>query len=154
MKILLIASLMLLINGCNQLNTRPDKPDLTDIVDLQQQADKAYQAQDWPTAERAYSQLSEKVPKQVEPWFRLGNIYARTDRLDEAVVAYRKALLRDSKNGKIWHNLGIVHLRQATTTFIDMLENTREDDPLNDRARYVVNAISQIMENGFDAASE
>ncbi|HKK16601.1 MAG TPA: tetratricopeptide repeat protein [Gammaproteobacteria bacterium] len=154
MKILLIASLLLLINGCNQLDIRPDKPELTDIVDLQQQADKAYQAQDWPTAERAYSQLSEKVPKQVEPWFRLGNIYARTDRLDAAVAAYRNALLRDSKNGKIWHNLGIVHLRQATTTFIDMLENTREDDPLNDRARYVVNAISQIMENGFDAASE
>lgn len=155
MKILLTTFLLLITSGCNQLNIQPaaDK-NLDNIVELQQQAEKAYQAQDWATAERAYRQLSEKVPSQVEPWFRLGNIYARTERLDAAVAAYRNALLRNSKNGKIWHNLGIVHLRQATTTFIDMLENTDANDPLNDRARYVVTAVGQILETGFDATTE
>lgn len=155
MKILLTAFLLLIISGCNQLNIQPaDKKNLENIVELQQQAEKAYEAQDWTTAERAYRQLSEEAPSQVEPWFRLGNIYARTDRLDAAVAAYRNALLRNSKNGKIWHNLGIVHLRQATTTFIDMLENTDANDPLNDRARYVVTAVGQILETGFDATTE
>lgn len=157
MKVLLISLLLLVASGCNQFNiqsSRPDEPDLNNVLELQQQADKAYQEEDWPGAEKIYRQLTEKVPAQVEPWFRLGNIYARTERLDAAVIAYRNALLRNSESGKIWHNLGIVHLRQATNTFIDMLENTRENDPLNDRARHVVNSVTQLMATGFGTADE
>lgn len=155
MKLIPILFLLFFISGCNQLNIQPGADSsLEDVVSLQQQADTAYKAQDWATAEKHYRQLTEKVPGQIEPWFRLGNIYARTERLDAAVVAYRNALVRDSENSKIWHNLGVVHLRQATTTFVDMLDNTPPGDPLNERARHVVNSVTELLSSGFGAADE
>lgn len=138
--------------GCNAINVQPATKNLPEYVEIQNRANKAYQNEDWVTAEKDYTFLAKNNPADVEPWFRLGNIYARTDKLDSAVAAYREALVRDQKNSKIWHNLGIVQLRQATNTFIEMLEYTDQSDPLNQRARYVINSVSEIMSTGFDAS--
>lgn len=143
-----------ILSGCNIQNLQESKPDLESIVQTEQQASTAYQNEDWKTAEKAYLEITRKAPSQAEPWFRLGNIYARTNRLDEAVTAYRNALLRNSDYSKAWHNLGIVHLRQATTTFKDMLQHTSKDDPLNQRAIYIVNAVSDLMASGFETSNE
>ena len=142
------------LTGCNQLNIiQPDK-NLPDLVATQQRADAAYRNEDWKAAEKDYVYLAKNTPGEVEPWFRLGNIYARTNQLDAAVATYREALVRDPKNSKIWHNLGIVQLRQATNTFIEMLQYTDENDPLNQRAKHVVNAVSDLMATGFEATNE
>ena len=143
-----------ILSGCNIENLKESGPDLENIVQVEQQANTAYQNEDWQTAELAYLDLTRKTPSQAEPWFRLGNIYARTDRLDAAVTAYRNALLRNNEYSKAWHNLGIVHLRQATTTFKDMLQHTSKDDPLYQRAVYVVNSVSDLMASGFETSNE
>ena len=139
--------------GCNTLDIKPVvTDDSTNYIEIEKRADEAYQKEDWNGAEKDYALLAKKVPKNVEPWFRLGNIYARTDRLDAAVAAYREALIRDQKNSKIWHNLGIVQLRQATNTFIEMMQYTDPSDPLNQRAKLMVNAVSNLLSEGFGAA--
>ncbi len=150
--------LIIFLYGCNLQNLKPSSgntsDDISNIAELNQTAQSAYQNEDWKTAETAYLKLSEKIPAEPEPWFRLGNIYARTDRLDAAVNAYKNALARDSKSSKIWHNLGIVHLRQATNTFIEMLDYTDANDPLNARAKNVINSVGNLMSSGFETVGK
>ena len=148
----LLILIISVLAGCNSLDIKPASDNLPDYIAIQKRADEAYQKEDWKSAEKDYTLLANKIPKNVEPWFRLGNIYARTDRLDAAVAAYREALVRDQKNSKIWHNLGIVQLRQATNTFIEMMEYTDPSDPLNQRAKLMVNAVSNLMSRGFGAS--
>ena len=137
--------------GCNLQNIQSDKPspELSDIVQLEQTAKKAYLDEDWATAVEAYKKLTLQLPGEVEPWFRLGNIYARTNNLDAAVATYREALIRDLKNSKIWHNLGVIQLKQAANTFLEMQQYTEENDPLSLRARYAVNSIANLIDSGF-----
>lgn len=146
--------LIILLPACNLQNLKSKNnntaEELTDINELNKTAQNAYQLEDWKTAEAAYTKLAQKLPSESEPWFRLGNIYARTERLDAAIIAYKNALARDSKSSKIWHNLGIVYLRQATYTFTEMLEYTDADDPLNPRAKNVINSVTNLMSSGFE----
>ena len=152
----LLLFLLVISSACNVQNIKPktDSGELiSDIANLNQTAQLAYQNEDWKTAERLYTKLTKEIPTESQPWFRLGNIYARTERLDSAEISYKNALARDSKNSKIWHNLGIVQLRQATGTFIEMLEYTDADDPLNARAKNVVNSVTNLMSTGFETTA-
>lgn len=146
---LIITSLSLI--GCNLQNIQSDRPspDLSEIAQLQQEAKKAYRNGDWATAEKAYQRLTVQIPGDVEPWFRLGNVYARTNQLDAAVATYREALIREPKNSKVWHNLGVVQLKQAANTFLEMQQYTEENDPLSLRARHAVNSIANLIDSGF-----
>jgi len=142
--------------GCSLQNIQSDKPspELSDIVQLEQTAKKAYLSEDWATAEKAYKNLTLQIPGDAEPWFRLGNIYARTNNLDAAVATYREALIRDPKNSKIWHNLGVIQLKQAANTFLEMQQYTEENDPLGVRARYAVNSIANLIDSGFQPGNK
>jgi cytochrome c-type biogenesis protein CcmH/NrfG len=137
--------------GCNLLDIQPDQPapTISDITQLEQQAEEAYAIEDWATAETAYKSLTLQLPGNPTPWFRLGNVYARTNNLNAAVAAYREALVRDHKNGKAWHNMGVVQLKQAANTFLEMQQYTEENDPLSLRARYAVNSIANLIDSGF-----
>lgn len=137
--------------ACNLQNIQFTESDLGTVLEAEREAAAAYEKEDWQTAEEKYKYLTEHTPGEAEPWFRLGNIYARTGRLDEAVDAYRESLVRDTRNSKVWHNLGIVQLRIATNTFVEMLQYTDNNDPLNNRAKRVVNTVSDLMASGFEA---
>ena len=153
----LLIILITALPGCDAQILKPSgnsSRDISDIAETSKKAQIAYQNKDWETAEIEYLKLTKKVPTEAEPWFRLGNIYARTEQLDAAIAAYRNALIRDSGNSKIWNNLGIVQLRQATNTFIEMLEYTNADDPLNARAKNVINSVSNLMGSGFEAVGK
>ncbi|MBL1141278.1 MAG: tetratricopeptide repeat protein [Proteobacteria bacterium] len=150
----LLLIFIIFLSACDMQNVKPETnsaEEISDIAETNQAAQIAYQNEDWKKAEIAYMKLTKKIPAETEPWFRLGNIYARTDRLDAAEYAYKNALSRDTKNSKIWHNLGIVQLRQATSTFIEMLEYTDTSDPLNVRAKNVVNSVTNLMSTGFES---
>ncbi|MDZ7736803.1 MAG: tetratricopeptide repeat protein [Gammaproteobacteria bacterium] len=93
-----------------------------------------------------------EVPQEADPWFRLGNIYARLEQPGKAVAAYQEALVRKPENGKAWHNMGIVQLRQAMNSFMHLEAATEPGDPLHDRARIMLDTVSQVLESDFDAA--
>ena len=150
-RLIFLILIALTLSGCNLLDIQPDKPlpEISDITQLEQQAREAYANEDWATAAAAYKSLTVQLPGNSEPWFRLGNVYARANNLDAAVAAYRESLVRDHKNGKAWHNLGVIQLRQAANTFLEMQQYTEENDPLNFRARYAVNSIANLIDSGF-----
>jgi len=110
--------------GCNLQTTRPDQTagssDIKDLATTQQRAKLAYDAANWPNAEVHYLKLTQALPLDAEPWFRLGNVYTRMERPADAINAYREALIRNPKSTRTWHNLGIVQLRQATRTFVQL----------------------------------
>lgn len=138
--------LALALAGCNTPNIRGSDPGA-----LRSHADIAYQNENWQSAEQDYLYLTRHQGSGAEDWFRLGNIYARTSRPVEAVAAYHEALKYDQGNSDVWNNLGMVQLRQATQTFIDMVNHTDVNDPLNLRARYAVTAITELLETRFNA---
>jgi tetratricopeptide (TPR) repeat protein len=116
-------------------------------LQLQMAAADAYEKEDWRTAERHYKELIEGVPGEGEFRFRLGNVYARTHRPEEAVKAYKEALVRQKVKSKTWHNMGIVYVRQAANAFTQMLEDMPADDPLFERAMALNEAILKILNN-------
>ena len=157
-KILLLPILMSLV-ACNLLNTKSisaneSEQSLEELIQLQQNAQAAYQDKDWDKAVDYYGTLSQRMPDDAEIWFRLGNSYARLNKHGAAIQSYQQALNRDPKNSKTWHNLGIVQLKLATNTFIEMQNNTNADDPLNRRATYVINAITNLLEQDFGVSSK
>lgn len=121
-----------------------------DLLQLQAAASKAYAEGDWRAAERHLKVLTERVPSEGEFWFHLGNVYARTHKPDEAVAAYKEALLRQNAKSKTWHNMGIVHLRQAANAFTQMLSDMNAEDPLFQRAMVLNEAVLDIL-NDIDA---
>lgn len=153
---LLLLSLLVINGGCELENVQTANVEtkLTDILENQQRAQIAYEEGNWEVASEEYIALTEKTPNDAEVWFRLGNVFARMQRPDDAITAYRTAIARNPKNAKIWHNLGIIQLRQASSTFVEMQKYVDEDDPLAKRGRFVVNGMAEIMEKGFGATPE
>ena len=152
LRIYLICFAYFFISACNIQDLRPSGSGSGNesVAQLEQQANTAYQNEDWQTAENLYTELTRQDAANAEHWFRLGNIYSVTGNLDMAITAYRNALSRNNGYSKAWNNLGFVYLRQATDTFKDMLQHTDKNDPLNQRAIHVINSVGDLMVSGFD----
>lgn len=138
-----------LLAGCTAPGTRPSRGGIEDVVALKTAAETAYASEDWPAAEKAYRSLTEAVPAESENWFRLGNVYARLGRHYDAIALYREALVRDPANSRAWHNLGVTQLRLATNTFEELQAHTDPSDPVAERARRVVEAVSNLLQGEF-----
>ena len=154
LKKIILLSLIIFTSACNVQNIQTDaepepEASLEDLITLRKNAEKAYQNADWENAIVFYEKMIKQVTKDAQPWFRIGNAHARLNRPVPALRAYQKALSLDSNNSKIWHNMGIVQLKLATNTFIEMQRHTTADDPLNIRANHVVNAISELLQQDF-----
>ncbi len=149
-KLMLVIISSLLIAGCNtQILQSDTTPKLEDIAKIGQLADAAYQNEEWENAIKYYRQLAQYIPRDPVPWFRLGNAYARLNQTGPALQSYQHALRLDEQNSKIWHNMGIMQLKQATNTFIEMQKHTQPGDPLHTRAQQVIEAISRLLNQDF-----
>lgn len=116
-------------------------------------AARAYRDHDWAAAEPHYRALAAQMPQDADLWFKLGNIYARTERPELAVAAYREALVRRPELTKAWFNMGVVQLRQAAASFKQMEIHVAPEDPARLQAEAAYGAILAILEAGPAAAS-
>lgn len=158
LKKIILLSILFLMTACNIENTKPEsepesQSSLEELVELRQNAEAAYQNNDWNKVIEYNGSLIQKIPKDAVPWFRLGNAYARLNQPGNALQAYQRALNLDPTNSKIWHNMGIVQLKLATKTFVEMQEYTLADDPLSIRATQFVDGISRLLNQDFSKAS-
>lgn len=138
---LLLALLLASLGGCAGLPQRSG----ADLFELQRQAAKAYQDQQYEQALTLYRQLTRRVPKDALVWFRLGNVQARLARPDQAVQSYRHALLLNPRLSKAWHNMGIIQLRQAAATYTEMATHIEPVDPLQARALHNAEVLLQLL---------
>lgn len=60
----------------------------------------------------AYQEKTIEFNKRfINPWIRLGNVFDRQDRNEEAISAYQKAVEIDPNNAQNWYEVGNIHFR-------------------------------------------
>jgi Flp pilus assembly protein TadD len=136
---------MPMLAGCQSMTGKTAVPAAIDVASARAAGESAYAAADWRGAEPHYRALVTAVPQDAELWFRLGNIYARSDQPDAAVSAYREALVRDADLGKAWFNMGVIQLRQAANSFLKMNVHAAAGDPAAVQGAAAYEAVMAIL---------
>lgn len=132
------------LSGCALTSSNPNN-----IYELHQKAQSAYVAEQDDQAEVLLIGLARAAPNDPQTWFYLGNLYARTNRPEQAIAAYEKALMLNSTDPRVWHNVGVVRTRQAWAAFIQAHALTTPKDPLYARLEALIDAMKDIPLDGF-----
>jgi Ca-activated chloride channel family protein len=100
---------------------------------------EAYKNNDFTNALDAYGQVIQKNPGNATAQFNQGNALFRTDKKDEAVIAYDNALKKLNKpaeKGNAYYNKGVVLQNdKKLPECIDAYKNALKLDPGNEDAR-------------------
>lgn len=144
-KILLSFLLLFSLSACVTAFNGEEDNVKQDYLLLKAEADKAYEARDYKIAEEKYLTISKAVGRDPDAWFKLGNIYARTQQPQRAIIAYHEAVIRDSKLSKAWNNLAIVYLRQSLNAYTSLLSHAGKDDPLAEMAEMNLEKLYAIV---------
>lgn len=144
----IITFLLLSLVGCNQLGVKNEAEEQTkpDLIELQKRADQAYLNDEFADAERDYEILIKELPQIALHWFRLANIYVRTNRPTAAINLYKEAVLRDPTYANAWFNMSIVQLKQTAYSLNEMLIYTDKNDPMYDKAKALLDGIESIVQ--------
>jgi cytochrome c-type biogenesis protein CcmH/NrfG len=94
LKFITVLLLLTNLSGCNMtgLKDTEDAPEI-DLLELRDEADSAYLNDDLKTSEENYTILVKEMPEEALHWYRLANIYVRTNRPDAAINLYREAVI-------------------------------------------------------------
>jgi cytochrome c-type biogenesis protein CcmH/NrfG len=133
--------LCVFLAGCGTTDTRSGAEDL---VKMQQEAQAAFDSGEHARAEALYRGLVRAMPNDAETWFRLGNLYARTDNADQAVNAYLTALSLNGTDARVWNNLGVVRLRQAWAAMLRANSLSAPRDGINERSEETIRALEKL----------
>jgi cytochrome c-type biogenesis protein CcmH/NrfG len=144
-RLLFAAVALLLLSACSMLPSQK-----SDVYALHDEAQIAYIGEQDDRAEKLLLGLSRAAPSDPETWFYLGNLYARTNRPEQAVDAYQKSLLLNSTDPRVWHNLGVVRVREAWAAFIQAENLAKSDDPLHAKLTSLIGAMEKIPLDGMD----
>lgn len=140
--------LAVMLTACasgGEQRARGSAPEVVDAAEAKRLGEAAYAAGNWREAEPHYLTLVRQIPQESGLWFRLANIYARTDRPDAAIAAYRESLVREANNGKAWFNMGVVQLRQAANSFRKLGVHVDGSDPMAVQGEQAYQAIMAIL---------
>jgi tetratricopeptide (TPR) repeat protein len=130
------ACALLLAQGCTS------GPRRNDVYARQESAVLAYGSGDDAKAEALFQGLVRAVPNDPENWLRLGNLYARSNRPEEAARAYEKSIMLNPGDARTWYNLGVVRQRQAYALFLQSNLLLDKDDALHARTEALIRQLS------------
>jgi len=122
-----------LLGGCgttvvsSALRAIDNEPDL---ISINREAELAYESGEAAKAEALYKSVVRRMPNDAETWLRLGNLYARNNRPDEAAHAYQKSLMANNAEARAWNNLAVVRLRQAWAALLQAQVHSKDDSAL------------------------
>ena len=153
MKYLFAMCLLILLMGCAadgklKSTSQPDMSNSGKVLVILKSADEAYSKEDWKQAESQYQLIIKQLPQDPYAWFKLGNIFARTDRPDEAIYAYRETLVRDTGNGKAYHNLALAYMLQAQRALEASLKNGKSKDLQSEQTQRILSQLAMLMDGG------
>ena len=117
-----------------------------DRVRTEMLASAAYANTDWLTSEKHYSELIRSGPEQALHWYRLGNIYAYTNRPDAAIVAYREAIRLQPEMAEAWYNLGIIQLKQSAWSLGQLQLHAGEDQATAGQGKLILQGILELIQ--------
>lgn len=127
--------------GCSGFQARSDGEDM---VKQQREAQAAFDSGENARAEVLYKGLVRAMPNDAETWFRLGNLYARTDNPDQAVNAYLTSLSLNGSDARAWHNLGIVRLRQGWAALLRANTLTVPPEPIHAMSTEIIRSLEKL----------
>ncbi len=127
-------------------NLKAEKQPELNLLQIREAADRAYREDDLVKGEKNYAILIQASPETTEYWFRLGNIYARTNRPRAAMNVYREAVKRDPTFAKAWYNMNIVQLKQTARSLNAMLIHIDKQDPLYNKAALMLETIKAMID--------
>lgn len=144
----LIAMIVLTISACASTSKKGQKDKVqVNLVAVEARAESAYREGQLELAEGLYRKLLAEKTNYAPAWFRLGNIYTRTNRLEAAVNAYQNCISSDKEFAKAWHNLAIVHVRQATDILIEAQNHLIVDTSAKTRMDQLFLELMRIQSN-------
>lgn len=103
--------------------------DVSKINAAMQAADVAYDQGDWDQAIFYYKKILSAIPTDPYAWFRLGNVYTRIGKINQAIHAYETSLTYNSAQFKPWFNLSTAHLLGAKIATLESLKSINASDP-------------------------
>ncbi|MBI4829016.1 MAG: tetratricopeptide repeat protein [Nitrospinae bacterium] len=124
----------------------------TRLAEIDAMASSAYTQGDMEQAERHYRQLVAAPGAGFEAWFRLGNILARANRVDEAVKMYEKTLELRADFAPAWRNLAVLRLRQGLAALLESQARLDTGDPLYADNQAIIEALRRAP--AFGAAGD
>lgn len=107
LNVIMLIGVVLTLQGCSTFGKKEVAPDILF------QADARYQSGQLAQAEHLYREIVVKAPRISLAWFRLGNIYVRTNQLDAAISAYENAILYNPYEERYWVNLSLTREKQS-----------------------------------------
>ncbi|MGX5173454.1 tetratricopeptide repeat protein [Aliikangiella sp. IMCC44653] len=115
----IVVFILAFLSGCAA------KPSVSrsNAAEVEARAEEYYRSANLQLAEAEFRELLKITPRYAKAWFRLGNIYLRTNQLDAAINHYEKSLEYDRTQAKAWHNLALARVRQATATLVEGQSN-------------------------------
>ncbi len=119
-----------------------------DLLQVRQLAEASYAAKNYTESEKHYSLLVRQAPIEAENWFRLGNIYARTNRPEQAVAFYREALVRSPDHAKAWFNMAVLQINQAANSLIEHQKHANPADPSAERSGELLKELQAMIQGG------
>jgi Tfp pilus assembly protein PilF len=100
---------------------------------------RALAAGDYETAERGFQSVLKAEPRNVPALSNLGVIYTHTNRADQAITVYRRALQLSPDDKAILLNLGLVYLKQEDhARALSLFARVVEIDPQHLQARQLL----------------
>lgn len=124
------------------------------LYEQHQNAVLAYESGADARAEALYQGLARAAPNDPETWLRLGNLYARSNRPDNAADAYQRTLLLAPGDARAWYNLGIIRQRQAHAAFIQAHHFVADDDPLHARTKALSDRLAPAIADAQPTAEK
>ena len=117
-----------------------------------ERAAQALQAEEYPAAERGFQAVLRQEPRNVAALSNLGVIYSRTNRADQAITVYRRALQLSPDDKALLLNLGLVYLRQDNHKLaLPLFARVAAIDPQHIQARQLL-AVCRAYTGQVDAA--
>lgn len=99
----------------------------------------AYKKADYPAAANAYSKVAEKNPTNATAQYNLGNALYKSEKIEDAIVAYDKAiiqLIKPVEKSNAYFNKGVVlQNNKKLPECIEAYKNALKLDPVNEDAR-------------------
>lgn len=102
---------------------------------------------------RLAKSILEKDPRDLQALITLGNAYFDTDRYQEAIDAYSKALAIDPKNPDVTTDMGIMYRRLGQfDKALDAFRRAAQDDPRHINSRFNLGVTLKYDKRDFQGA--
>jgi arylsulfatase A-like enzyme/Flp pilus assembly protein TadD len=112
-----------------------------------------FETGDWKTAAGHFEIVASKMPKFADARFSLGSVYARIDRVDEAVTELRAALELEPRHYRANLLLGrILTLQGQAAAGVPYLQRAADSQPSSVEAQSFLADAYQALGRGDDAA--